>query len=460
MSNSIVTVNVAVTQAPAPSTLQGTGAVLSQGGTTLAVGAKSLITQPSDLTALLPNTKAITSITWLSSVATVTTAAPHGFTNGDTVPLTISGATPTGYNGTFNCLITGASTFTYPLVSNPGSETVPGVYTEEDVAELTSQINTFFAQGSQKSVYVLELGAGDAADGVTELTTWLAANPGVFYSYLTPRSWGSEATFLTLAATLEAPTAKTYFYVTMTNGNYTGFTAAMKCVKGMIEAPSGLPSTEFSHASDFQHDLSYAPSSTNRVNPNAFAYLFDVTPFPTPGNAAILAAYKAAGVNVVATGAEGGVSNDILKWGTTMDKNDFTFWYSVDWVQINLDLSISNAVINGSNNPANPLYYNQDGINRLQAVAASVMSTGVADGMILGQVVQTQLDPTTLNNNIENGLYDNVTVVNAVPFVIYTQLNPNDYAAGVYNGLTAVFVPARGFTSIAINVNVTSFVNQ
>lgn len=45
------------------------------------------------------------------NTATVTTAAPHGLPAGSVV--TISGATPAGYNGTWPIIVTGPSTFTY-----------------------------------------------------------------------------------------------------------------------------------------------------------------------------------------------------------------------------------------------------------------------------------------------------------------------------------------------------------
>ncbi|MXE01577.1 hypothetical protein FQZ98_27505, partial [Escherichia coli] len=87
-------------------------------------------------------------------------------------------------------------------------------------------------------------------------------------------------------------------------------------------------------------------------------------------------------INYVDTGAEGGISNTILVKGVTSDGNDMTYWYSVDWVQINVDMQLANTVINGSNNPINPLYYNQDGIDRLQQVAQAVFNTGVSYGLV------------------------------------------------------------------------------
>ena len=58
-----------------------------------------------------------------------TTSVPHGYKLGATVALTVSGASPVGYNGQQLVLITGPSSFTYPMVvtSDPGPATVGGV---------------------------------------------------------------------------------------------------------------------------------------------------------------------------------------------------------------------------------------------------------------------------------------------------------------------------------------------
>lgn len=434
MSNKIVTVNVSQTIAPAPSTLQRTGALISQGGTTTIAGTATLLTQASDLTAILRGTAALTSLTWSTGVVTAVTTSAHGLPIGQTVSLTIAGAAPTAYNGTFNCTITGTTGFTYSIVSNPGTTTVSGTWANAGSAELNAMVNTFFAQGSAASVYVLELGAGDKASGVTALAAFIAAStPQFFYSYLVPRSWADEATFITLMATYEATTSKTYFFTTVSLSNYTSFTALMKCVVALIEAPL-TPATEFSLAAPFYRWLNYNPSTTNKVAPFAFAYLFGVTPYPLRGNGALFATLKAASINWVGTGAEGGITNTVLFWGQTKDGRDATYWYSVDWVQINVDLDLSNEIINGSNNPVNPLYYNQDGINRLHAKAQSTMNRGISYGLVLAPVT-----------------------VAAVTFVAYVVDNPSDYSIGKYAGLSVSYTPARGFTEIIFNVNVTDF---
>jgi hypothetical protein len=455
----IVTVNVAQTVAPTPSQLQKTGALISNGGTTTVQGTKTPLTAPGDLTAILAGSHPLTSLTQSAGTATATTTSPHGYTNGETVALTIAGASPAGYNGTIAALITGASTFTYPVnsgLSSPATGSI--VFTAEDVAELLAMVTTFFAQGSRQAVYVLELGELEAATAIAYLGTWINASKQFFYSYLVPRAWSAESTWFTFLAGFENDTSKTYFFCTATTGNYTSYTALMKCAFVMIEA-AGIPATEFSCAAPFYVTLNYTPSSTNRVTPTAYSFLFGVTPYPEQSNAALLTTLAAASINVVGTGSEGNISDAILLYGTLKDGNDFNYWYSIDWVQINIDLNCSAAVINGSNNPSNPLYLSQDGINRIQAVAFSTMSSGVSDGLVLGAPVQTQYSSVAdMNDAIAAGQFPNQTVVNAIPFLQYYRDNPNDYAIGKYAGYTIVYTPSRGFKSIIFNVNVTQFV--
>jgi len=70
----------------------------------------------------------IATITNAVTVATLTTTLAHGRSTGDTV--IVSGATPAAYNGTFVITVTGANTFNYTMLSNPGGNaTVVGSYT-------------------------------------------------------------------------------------------------------------------------------------------------------------------------------------------------------------------------------------------------------------------------------------------------------------------------------------------
>lgn len=69
----------------------------------------------------------ISSITNVGTTATMTTAAPHGLVTGNWIVTT--GQTPAAYSGTFRVTVTGATTLTYTMLSNPGGPaTVVGTY--------------------------------------------------------------------------------------------------------------------------------------------------------------------------------------------------------------------------------------------------------------------------------------------------------------------------------------------
>lgn len=78
--------------------------------------------------ALITAAQTISTITRVGTLATLTTAAPHGLVTGNQV--IIAGTTPAGFSGTYVITVTGASTFTYVMASDPGGNaTVVGTYT-------------------------------------------------------------------------------------------------------------------------------------------------------------------------------------------------------------------------------------------------------------------------------------------------------------------------------------------
>ncbi|HEY6924779.1 MAG TPA: hypothetical protein VI653_14995, partial [Steroidobacteraceae bacterium] len=408
---SIVQISISQQSGAAPITLQGTGAFVSQGGTSLSSGSYSLLTGKSDLTPLLASPLALSSLTWSGGSVVATTAAPiPGLVTGDTFPTTIAGAAPAGYNGLVLATVTGASTFTFPLASNPGTETVAGTYTPPGQGELVAMVQTFFGQGTSRGVYVLELGAGDGNTGPAALGAFETANPDFFYSYLVPRGWDAKAGYLALVAQFNSLSAKKYFFTTTTTGTYTAYPATDKCVLAAVEAP-GIPLTEFSVATAFQKTLAYAPSSTNRMTPLAYSFLFGVTSYPTKNNSALLTTLDNANISFVQTGAEGGISNTILSSGDTLDGKDFSYWYSVDWIQLNESQAIANEIINGSNNSINPLWYDQPGIDRLQDRAFGVVKSAITFALATGTVTRSALSATEFATALDNGDFDGQNVV-------------------------------------------------
>ena len=82
----------------------------------------------------------ISTITHVGAVATVTTAAAHGLVDGNRV--TVTGASPAEYNGTYVIEATGSNTFTYAMASTPATDAlVVGSYTTVGITGVNS--NTF-----------------------------------------------------------------------------------------------------------------------------------------------------------------------------------------------------------------------------------------------------------------------------------------------------------------------------
>ncbi|HAU3347992.1 TPA: glycoside hydrolase family 19 protein [Salmonella enterica subsp. houtenae] len=330
--------------------------------------------------------------------------------------------------------------------------------------ELRQMNTTYWAQGTSRAVYVLELGEMNVKSAVAALGTFIDEDTSLgntyqkFFSYLVPREWDAEPTFKTLANNYTSPGALVKFFVTTTIATYQEWVSGKyPNVFAGVEAPS-IGATEFSMAAPFQSSLANDPGSSNMVPPMAYRFMYGVTEYPPAGNGTLLKTLQDNHINYIGTAAEGGLSNKMLVAGHMLDGMPFNYWYSVAWCAINLELDLANEVINGSNTTVNPLYYDQQGIGRLQRRALKTLRSGISYGLILGQVIDTQLTQESFNAEYEKGSYAGNAVINAVPFADYTSLNQSDYADGKYNGLSAVVTPRRGFESITFNLNVINFV--
>lgn len=435
VTSNIVTVNTTVTQAPQPLQLQQSGAAVSAGGTTLTAGASQFCGTLAQVQDILQPALELDSLSWTTGVVTATAADPLGMTTGETFTAIIAGAVPAGYNGTYKATVTGASTFTYALTSNPGVETAPGTFTPPYAGFILDAATAHFAQGNNVGLYVLELGAQASNDAaITALGNWIAQNgdPQEFYSYLVPASWdaSSASELAALAGNFSSPNGQTYFFITTTLANLPTY-ADKKSVWAVVPSPTASASEEQASAMMYQW-LVNRPGASSPMAPMAYRFLFGVTPWVQKGNKTTINAVLTDFGNIVLKGAEGGLSNACIFKGMLMDGSQAAFWYGVDWMRTQVKQALAAAIINGSNqNP--PLLYDQNGINSLQAVAQQVGDSAVAFGCA-----------------------SSVTV-SAESFATYTQANPNDYAAGIYNGLSATMVGQNGFLTITFNLDATQF---
>jgi len=472
--NPVVTVQVSTILSPAPVNYQQTGALVSFGATTLAPNTQRLLTQFNDLKSFLQPVGAVTSAVLTTGVVTVTLTAalPSGIANGDIVPMSLTGFVPMAYNGLIQGTIVSPTSFTYPLAGTPGSVTTQGKYQLGSSSQLNAQAATYFRQGTGNGVYVLELGQQvNIAGEITALETWLNTNQLSFYGYLLPDYWGTTTnipTVLALYEQFENPEAMTYFWTTIQPEAAGLIPTTAKCIVQLVEAPGVAAAraaappgnfAEFTMAAMFYAALSFKPTSVTPVSPMCFKFVYGVTPYPVTGNGPLLVGFKTNFVNYIQTGAEGGIAFTNVYQGVTADGMDyFNWWFTIDWVQINANIDLTNAIINGSNNPLAPLYYNQPGINVLQATLASTMQRAAGFGMVTGVVVQTEFTTPDLASAISSQTFTGQCDVNAVPFIWYSQQNPSDFGTGEYDGLSTLFIPARGFVHILVQVVATDIV--
>jgi hypothetical protein len=475
--NSIVTVQVNTILAPTAPDLQQSGAILSFGGTNTSVGTESFLTVFEDLAPILSDPFPLASAVWAAGEVTVTTLNPLPPSTGGPgtiIQTLITGFVPTGYNGNFACTVTGANTFTYGVIPDPGVTITVGQAQLAAAAQLNAQVSSFFRQGTNAGVTVLELGFHTSfGNELVTFENFLNTNSLAFYGYLLPYWWGSAANipqFITLAEQFINPEAMQYFFLTLNPGTEGLIPNTLKCVVQLMEAPSvaavrdaTLPGlyAEFTIAGLFYWAMQFKATAVTRVSPMCFKYIYGVTPYPLQNNGPLLVSFKQLNVNYIQTGAEGGINYTNIYQGVTADGFDyFNWWWTIDWVQINANVALSNAIINGANNPTAPLYYDQNGISFLESVLAAVMTSGVQLGMVNGPVVQTGYDPVSLSQQIQIGTFEATCNVNAVPFLAYSQINPDDYGRGEYDGLSTLFIPARGFVHILVVVTATDIVTN
>lgn len=103
----------------------------------------------------------ISSITRVGTTATLTTSTNHGRTTGDSV--SVYEAYPSQYNGTYTITVTGATTFTYTMASDPGASAAPvGAYSYNVTSSFTAATTAKWSGGAFNGLFL----ANNKTDGL------------------------------------------------------------------------------------------------------------------------------------------------------------------------------------------------------------------------------------------------------------------------------------------------------
>ncbi len=434
----IVNLNATVVAAPSPSQLQQSGALVSEGGTNKTVGTYVYY---GSYSAVLNALSATGNYTELSNMANTF------FAQGSAVGLYIlelgtqasadAGVAAlstwiTNNTGVFYAYLCPAAWgFTKDevgsvTITNGGSgyTTAPAVTISAPTTGITATATSTISNGAVVSVTITNPGSGYTS---APTVTFAAPTSGT-----TATGTANLASAINvLAEQYSSPTGKTYFFVTSVYSDLANY-ANNKAVIAFTPSPTAV-STEFQAATMFYQWLVNSPGLTSKLAPMSYRYVYGVTPWAQAGNAANINTVLTAYGNLILTGAEGGISTSCLFKGTTMDGEQASWWYGIDWFQIQVKQALAAAIINGSNsNP--PLLYDQSGINTLQAIAQGIANSAVKFGCALS------------------------AVVTATSFSDYTTANPTNYNAGIYNGLSATVVGQNGFLTINFALEAVQFV--
>lgn len=444
ITSKIVNLTATVTTAPTPSQLQQSGAIVSVGDTTLTTGTYQYFGDLLTLETLLQTSGAGGNFTELKNMATTFFAQGNGV-GIYVLELGYDAVVPTQVSSLESWISANPEVFyayQVPAAWDNLSTIVGSVLISNGGSGYTVAPTVTFSAATSSGVTATGTAVIDGSGVVTSVTI---TNEGWYPNQATPTvTFSAPTTGVTalgapnmvnalnvMASNYSGATGKTYFFVTSSSTTVSDY-ATVKSVFATVQSPTAA-SPEFQSSMPFYQWLVNNPRAETPLAPMAYRYAYGVTKWVESGNKILIDGILTNYGNLILSGAEGGISNATLFKGTLMSGEQSSWWYGIDWIQIQIKQALAATIINGSNsNP--PLLYNQNGINTLQKVAQNIANSAVTFGCALS------------------------AVVTATPFGDYTSANPNDYSAGKYDGLSATVVGQNGFLTITFKLDAIQFV--
>lgn len=137
-------------------------------------------------------------------------------------------------------------------------------------------------------------------------------------------------------------------------------------------------------------------------------------------------------------------SNTVLFNGLYADGRSWEFRYANDYMNYVLDLALKRLLYNSANVTSYVLKYNQDGIDVINATIKSQLITLQQ----MNVITTFAAGYSTITNSMVNETY-----INCLDFYTYKAAYPENYAAGIYGGVS-FYVLICGFIK-QINLNIT-----
>lgn len=220
-------------------------------------------------------------------VATFVATSAHGFTTGDSI--TIAGATPTGYNGTFTITVTNSTTFTYGLSSTLTSPaTGTSITASKPVPYTVKRVHD----------WVVAIGAGNMTSSGTTVTVNAPYHGFTKDRYITITGANQSAyngNFL-----ITETTRDTFKYVALSTPGASPATGTIYAKQIAYNYDIGFSDRNTIGDSILQIDFGVTyPSMTASINMLQFSNIADVQGYlDDPDNKVVAGDYLARGFNI------------------------------------------------------------------------------------------------------------------------------------------------------------------
>lgn len=341
---------------------------------------------------------------------------------------------------------TGDTTLTTGQIIGITADEIPDIFTGTyNTKETYLWLVNFFANNANGTAFVLEVGAvagGDPGTNIAALATHITNGVDVCGHYSVPDSFYADADFATLVTTYATDDPIYKFSNHITHGTAPADQTAFAGLTGKSNwfpvYPSAV-STENAVGAmvGIMASTVYDVSPTNLMTPLQYKKVVGVT--AENFNSTMRTALTNNAVNFV-----GSIQSvTVLMNGRYGDNKSWDYRYSERVTLQDIQNSLLALIVNGANVPAASVPYNQEGIDKLLAVANSRGTFRKSCNMI------TDFSQTL--DNTGTLLVDKDTF-KATDYYTYKAANPTKYAAGEYDGLSSIIEIGKFFRKVTFNV--------
>lgn len=301
--------------------------------------------------------------------------------------------------------------------------------------------DAFFAQNSNKTLLVFEVGSsGGAQANLQLLETFIDNKVGTAYMYYIPNRLFADNYFATVATKYAKPDVPVYFCVNLAKGDASSDTNFNR-VKGLKSVFGMYPNCS---------DTNWVASGIPMGVMASYAYDISVANKMQPLNNKIVTAQVESLkksdidkiVQVPASFLYKNGTSTLLENCLFADGEPFSYWYSWDNTMSIIESSISTAIINSSNIANSTIPYNERGID--------ILSQNIINALALCKDLNYI---TSFGAGYDLGTKSiiGINTIGSIPFSEYKASNPEDYKQGIYNGFTIYVEVCRYIRQIKIN---------